>query len=261
MKRRLWCGRGQYRSTNSELAARAWPPLPSSEPRSLPPPPFAFDHPPQSLTARWAAKLLARAATGECKPLFASRTLAAKKFAITRWALALAGLRRAGVGGFRRGREHFLGLSGLPTFGAATSIPLALSLPFLPPIRGLSILPVGASSPPSPSGGPAFGTAISGLGVGGMKGLLTSLEKTPSLTRPTSPLTGPRFAASWCWAQGSCELPTAKPRMRSPYLRSEAPSLINSALVGVRHSHLKADPLVGPEESNARNSGRLVSWD
>ena len=67
MKRRLWCGRGQYRSTNSELAARAWPPLPSSEPRSLPPPPFAFDHPPQSLTARWAAKLLARAATGECK--------------------------------------------------------------------------------------------------------------------------------------------------------------------------------------------------
>jgi len=53
--------------------------LPSSEPRSLPPPPFAFDHPPQSLTARWAAKLLARAAAGECKPLFASRTLAAKK--------------------------------------------------------------------------------------------------------------------------------------------------------------------------------------
>src|SRR5271157_5539223 len=190
MKRRLWCGCGQYRSTNSGPAARAWPPLPSSEPRSLPPPPFAFDHPPQSLTARWAAKLLARAATGECKPLFASRTLAAKKFAITRWALALAGLRRAGVGGFRRGREHFLGLSGLPTFGAATSIPLALSLPFLPSIRGLSILPVGASSPPSPSGGPAFGTAISALGVGGMKRLLTSLEKTPSLTRPTSPLTG-----------------------------------------------------------------------
>ena len=56
-------------------------------------------------------------------------------------ALALAGLRRAGVGGFRRGREHFLGLSGLATFGAATAIPLALSLPFLPSIRGLSILP------------------------------------------------------------------------------------------------------------------------
>ena len=158
-------------------------------------------------------------------------------------ALARAGLRRRGVGGFRRGREHFLGLSGLATFGAATSIPLALSLPFLPSIRGLSILPLGESSPPSPSGRPAFGTAISGLGVGGIKGLLTSLEKTPSLTRPTSPLTGPKFAASWCWAQGSCELPTAKPRMRSPYLRSEAPSLINSALVGVRHSHLKADPL------------------
>ena len=87
-----------------------------------------------------------------------------------------------------------------------------------------------------------------------MKGLLTSLEKTPSLTRPTSPLTGPRFAASWCWAQGSCELPTAKPRMRSPYLRSETPSLINSALVGVRHSHLKADPLAWiPTEEECPN--------
>ena len=117
-----------------------------------------------------------------------------------------------------------LGRGGLATFGAAASIPLALSLPFLPAIGGLPILPAGAASPPSPSRGPALGTAVSSLGMGGTKRLLASLEKTRSLPRPTSPLTGARFAASWCWAQGSCELPTAKPRMRSPYLRSEAPS-------------------------------------
>jgi hypothetical protein len=29
-------------------------------------------------------------------------------------------------------------------------------------------------------------------------------------------LTCARFAASWWWTQGSCELPTVKPRMRRP---------------------------------------------
>jgi hypothetical protein len=172
----------------------------------------------------------------------AAWTFAAEKFKIPCWALAHAGLCRAGVGGFRRERQRFLGLRGLPTFRAATSIPLALSLSFLAALGGLSILPAGATSPPSPSRGPTLRTAISGLGVGGIEGLLTSLEKTRSRTRPTSPLTCARFAASWCWTQGSCELPTVKPRMRSPYLRSEATSLINSSLMGVHHSHLNADP-------------------
>jgi hypothetical protein len=236
MKRRHRRGREKYRPTNSGTAAGAGTALLSSELRSLPPPSFALDHATQSLTARWAAKFLAWTAKGAYKPLVAAWTFAPEKFAVPCWALALAGLCRTGVGGFWRERKRQLGLSGLPTFGAATSIPLALSLPFLSPIGGLSILPAGAASPPSPSGGPASGTAISGLGMSGMKRLLTSLEQTRSLTRPTSPLTGARFAASWCWAQGSCELPTAKPRMRSPYLRSEATSLINSALVGVRHT-------------------------
>jgi hypothetical protein len=241
MKRRHRRGREKYRSTNSRPAARAGTASPSSEPRSLPPPPFAFDHATQSLTARWAAKFLAWTAKGAYKPLVATWTFAAEEFKVPCWALALAGLCRTDVGGFWPERKRWLGLSGLPTFCAATSIPLALSLPFLPAIGGLSILPVGTTSPPSPSRGPASGTAISGLGMGGMKRLLTSLEQTRSLTRPSSPLTGARFAASWWWAQGSCELPTAKPRMRSPYLRSEATSLINSSLVGVRHPHLKAN--------------------
>ncbi len=241
MKRRHRHGCEKYRSTNSRPAARAGTASLSSQPCSLPPPPFAVDNATQSLTARWATKFLAWTAKGAYKPLLATWTFAAEKFQIPCWALALADLCRTGVGGFWRDRKRWLGLSSLPTFRAATSIPLALSLSFLPAIRGLSILPAGATSPPSPSPGPASWTAISGLGMGGMKRLLTSLEQTRSLTRPSSPLTGARNAASWWWAQGSCELPTAKPRMRSPYLRSEAPSLINSALMGVRHSHLKAD--------------------
>jgi len=236
MKRRHRRGREKYRPTNSRTAAGAGTALPSSQPRSLLPPSFALDHATQSLTARWAAKSLAWTTKGAYKPLVAAWTFAPEKLTVPCWALALAGLCRTGVGGFWRDRKRLLGLSSLPAFGAATSIPLALSLPFLSPVRGLSILPAGAASPPSPSRGSALGTAISGLGPGGMKRLLTSLEKTPSLTRPTSPLTRARFAASWCWAQGSCELPTAKPRMRSPYLRSEAPSLINSALVGVHYT-------------------------
>ena len=242
MKRRLGRGREKYRSTNSGPAARAWPPLPPSQPRSLSPSPFALDHPAQSLTAGWAAKFLARTANGTHKPLFAARTLAAKKFEFACWALTLADLRRTHAGRFRYRRELYLGLGGLPAFRAATSIPLALILPFLPPIRSLAILPAGPSLPPSPSRGLALGATVSGLGVGGTKGLLAAFEQTRSLPRPTSPLTGTRNAASWWWAQGSCELPTAKPRTRSPDLRSEAPSLINSALRGVRHSHLKADP-------------------
>jgi hypothetical protein len=57
---------------------------------ALSPPPFPFDHATQSLSARRAAKSLARAATGERKVHFAPRTIAAKKIGLLCWALALA---------------------------------------------------------------------------------------------------------------------------------------------------------------------------
>lgn len=122
--------------------------------------------------------------------LFAARPIAAKKIGFIGWALTLAGLRRARAGTIRCRKRHFLDLDGPATVRAATSIPLALSLPFLPTLGGLAILPAGTPSPPSPSGGPALGTAISSLGMSGTKERLTSLEETPSLPRPTSPLTG-----------------------------------------------------------------------
>ena len=50
----------------------------------------------------------------------------------------------------------------------------------------------------------------------GTEGFLAALEQTQPLPRLTCPLTGSRLAASLMWAQGSCELPTAKPRMRGP---------------------------------------------
>jgi hypothetical protein len=203
---------------------------------ALSPPPFSLEHPPQGLTAGGAAKLLARAATTQREVLVTAGTIAAKKFGIPGWALTLAGLRRARAARIRCRREHFLGSGGLPTFRAATSPPPALSLPVFPSLGGLPVLPAGAPLPPAPRGGPALRAAIASLGMGGMKGLLASLEETPSLPRPTRPLTGPGIAASWCRAQGSGELPTAKPRARSPYLRPEAPFRIDSALVGVRDS-------------------------
>jgi hypothetical protein len=232
-------GGGKYATTNSGPATGAWLSATMSPVGALSPPPFPLEDATQGLTARGAAKLLTGAAPRRREVVVTARPLAAKKCAIPRWALALAGRLRRGAVGLRGSGERVLGGGGLATFGTATAIPPGLSLPFLPAIGGLPIVPAGAAAPPAPSRDPAFGTAISGVGMGGMKGLLTALEQTPSLPRPTSPLTGCRFAASWCWAQGSCQLPTAKPRMRSPYLRSEAPSGINSALVGVRHSSVK----------------------
>src|SRR5262249_9535019 len=129
--------------------------------------------------------------------LFTARSVAAQKFGCLGWALTLAGLRRAGARGFRRRRQRGLGLCGLATFGAPTAPPPALSLPLVPSIRSLTILPAGPPSAAPPGRGPALGTAIARLGMGGMKGLLASLEETPSLPRPTSPLTGPGIAASW----------------------------------------------------------------
>ena len=91
-----------------------------------------------------------------------------------------------------------MGWVGLTTLGGSRSISPALALPFLPPIRGLSILATGAAAAPSPSRGAAFGATVPGLGMGGAKERLASFEETASLSRPTSPLTGPGIAASWC---------------------------------------------------------------
>jgi hypothetical protein len=210
MKRRLGCGRGKYRPTNSRRAARAGTWSPSLALSALSPPSFAFDHAAQRLTAGGAAKLSARTATRRGEMRVTARALTAEKCAFPRWALALAGLHRACVGGIRCLGEGLLGGVGLTTLGGSRSISLALTLPLLPPVRGLAILPAGAPAPPSPSRGPAFGATVSGLVMSGAKDRLTSFEETPSLSRPTSPLTGPRIAASWCWAQGSCELPTGQ---------------------------------------------------
>src|SRR5271157_4397036 len=84
------CGRGPYSSTNSRPARTARRAVESCLMCALSPPPFPFDHATQSLSARRAAKSLARAATGERKVHFAPRTIAAKKIGLLCWALALA---------------------------------------------------------------------------------------------------------------------------------------------------------------------------
>ena len=103
-----------------------------------------------------------------------------------------------------------------PALGAATPVPPALGPAFLLAVGRPPILPAGLPPPPPPRRRAALGATVPGLRVGGSEELLTPLEQTPPLSRPTSPLTGPRFAASWIRAQGSGELPTAKPRVRSP---------------------------------------------
>ena len=94
-------------------------------------------------------------------------------------------------------------------------VPLTLSLAFFPTVGGSPILPAGTPASPATSGRAALRATVPGLGMGGTKVLLASLEETWSLPRPTCPLTGPSLAACLMWAQGSCELPTAKPRTRS----------------------------------------------
>jgi hypothetical protein len=179
-------------------------------PDALSPLPFPFEDAPQSLTARGAAKPLARAATGAYEPLFAPRALATKKIEIACWRMTLADLprRRAmrlrcrgncsldfghlGFGhlGFGLGGKGF---GGQPALGAPASIPLALSLPFFPHFRFLAMFPAVPFIPPSPSRLAALGTAIPGLGMGGAKWFLAVFEQTRSLARPTSPLTFARF--------------------------------------------------------------------
>jgi hypothetical protein len=174
---------------------------------ALPPPPFPLDDATQRLTAGRAAKPLAGAASGRREVCFATGTIAAKKFGLVVWALTLAYRRGTGARRVRRRRERFLGLGlggrRLTPLGTATAIPSALGLTLFPTMGSLAILPAGMSSPPAPGLGAARGATISGLRVGGLKEFLAPLEKTTSLSRPSSPLTGPRIAASWIWAQGS----------------------------------------------------------
>jgi hypothetical protein len=143
--------------------------------------------------------------------VFAPGTVAAEKSGFVRWALALAGrrqgLRTRGVGRLNSGRT--------PPLGAATPVAAALAPAFLLAVGGLSVLPRGSPSPPPPCRRAALGATVTGLGVGRPERPLAPLEQTPPRPGPTSPLTGTKGAASVEWAQGSGELPTAKPRVRS----------------------------------------------
>ena len=159
---------------------------------------------------------------GACEMLFAPRAIAAKKFRFRVWALALARLLCAGAGPVRRWRGAGLGGQ---AFGATRPVLPALGLTFFSTVGGTPIALAGSSSPPALGCSAAFGTTVSSLGRSGTKGFLAALEQTEPLPGPTCPLTGSWLAASLMWAQGSCELPTAKPRTRRLSLRSEAPCL------------------------------------
>jgi hypothetical protein len=146
--------------------------------------------------------------------LFTSGTIAAKKSRFRCWALALARLHHTFGHRVRRRRETGLGCRCLQAFGAPTPVLPILGLAFFSTVGSTPIPLASPSSPPATSFGTALGATISGLRMCGMKGLLATLEQTMALPRLTCPLTGPGPAASLTWAQGSCELPTAKPRTR-----------------------------------------------
>lgn len=188
------------------------PPL-SLQPQ--PPPSFPLEYATHGLTALRGTEPLQGAPAGAREVLVAPRAVARKTWEIFCWALTLAVTRhvltgRLGVIGW--GRIVFR----LAALGTPTPIALALGLSLGAAVGGLTIPLAGSLFPPEPSCGSARGATVSGLGVGGSKERLASLEQTTSLAGLMSPLTGPRIAASWIWAQGSCELPTAKPRTRSP---------------------------------------------
>jgi hypothetical protein len=207
---------GPYRSTNSRPAAPTGRASPPRLTRPLPPPPLALDHPPKCLMAGGAAEPLAGAPLRGEEVLLAPRTIAGKRSGPVRCALTLARRRRTGarrVG--RRGISH-LSFGRTSPLGAATPVSSALVPALLLTVGGPPVLPAGPSLPPPPRRRTAFGATVPGLRVGGSKGLLAPLEETAPLSRPTSPLTGAGRAASVEWAQGSGELPAAKPRVRSP---------------------------------------------
>jgi hypothetical protein len=210
------CRQRPYASTNSGAATTAARVSLSGAPRTLPPPPLAFDHAPQRLAASRATEPLARAPLRGREVLVTPRTIAAKKSGIVTWTLALA---RWNLAPTCRIRPRCIGLLSLgrpPSLGAAVSVPPALRLAFLLSVGRPPILPAGLSPPPPPRRRAAFRTTVSGLGMGRSEDLLASFEQTPPPSRPARSLTRPRLVASWIRAQGSCELPAAKPRARSP---------------------------------------------
>jgi len=184
--------------------------------RAPAPLPLALDDPTQRLTARGAAKPLARTPLRGCERLVAARPVAAEKSTIVGWALTLAfrfdmlarDVQPRAVSRVPFGRS--------PTLGAATPVPPAL-VPALFLTGGCpSVLLAGPPSPPTTGRRTALGATIPDLGTGWPEERLAPFEQTTSLPRPTRPLTATRRATSLWWAQGSCELPTAKPRVRSP---------------------------------------------
>jgi hypothetical protein len=177
--------------------------------------------------------------------------------------MALAILVRTwGRGIGRRGVCRFLVGRVLGTLGAATAIPPRLGLAVLATVGRLSVTLPRASSSPQAGGGLAFRAAIPRLRMGWPKGFFTPFQETLSLARPRSPLTGPSRAASWRWAQGSCELPTAKPRTWSSLLRSEAPLFRRSAFVARHHRIVQCLPF--PRCLSRGPPGRdsvITGWD
>ena len=139
-----------------------------------------------------------------------------KKIRIPPLALTLAPLRRTLARGVRRRGVGCLGFGLAAALGAATPVPPALVAAFLLAVGRPPVLSAGSPSPPPTCRRATLGATVPSLGMGRSEELLAPLEQTPPLSRPTSPLTGSRLAASLEWAQGSCELPTAKPRARSP---------------------------------------------
>jgi hypothetical protein len=190
------------------------PPSPSS---------FSLDDATQSLTAGRAAKPPRGDQMRAWEMIFAPGTIAAEKSGFRRWALALARLATGCTLGLWRRLEVVLRSLYSLAFGAPGPIPLVLGLAFLSTVGGLSIPLACSSSPPASGFEPAFRAAVSSLGPCGTKRFLAALEQAQPLPRLSCPLTGVRLAASLMWAQGSCELPTAKPRTRRLWLRSEAP--------------------------------------
>jgi hypothetical protein len=209
------CGRRRYASTNSGPATPALRLTPSRAPRSLPPPPFPFDDASQRLTAGRATEPLAWASLRGREVLVTPRTVAAKKSGIVAWALALGRRDFVFPGGVRPRGIGILGLGRSPPLAATRSVPPALRLAFLLSVGRPPIPSSRLAAPPPPRRRAALGTAVPGLGMGRSEDLLASFEQTLPLSRPTRPLTSPRLVASWIRAQGSSELPTAKPRARS----------------------------------------------
>src|SRR5271157_4887335 len=170
------CGRGPYSSTKSRPARTARRAVESCLMCALSPPPFPFDHATQGLTARRAAKSLARAATGERKAHFAPRTIAAKNLGLRCWALALALRRRTWARRLRCCGERRLCFRRWPPLLAPRPVLLTLSLASFPTVGGLPILLAGTPASPATSGRAALGATVPGLGMGGTKFLLASLE-------------------------------------------------------------------------------------